>query len=553
MKTGGQVLVDCLRAQGATRIFGVPGESYLAVLDALYDTPEIELIGNRNEGGASFMAAAHGQLTGQPGVCFVTRGPGATNASIGVHTAREGSTPMVLFIGQVSTEMREREAFQEIDYRVFYGPITKWATEIEDVNRIPEIVARAFATAMSGRPGPVVVALPDNILTSLTNAVAGPKVIVPEAAPSVRSVDQITDMLNAAKNPLILLGGGGWNAKGKAAFRRFVETNNLPVSVAFRFQDILDNNSKCFVGDAGLGKFPEVVDMIHDSDLIFAANIRFGECTTDGYELFGLPDMKQKLIHSHGSDRELNKIYTADLPVHAGPNALFEALADVKLTNDLTASTKAKKTVFASTMIIRDQPGGVDMRKVIDFLQNDLPDDAILTNGAGNFSIWGTKFFMYGEDMRMLAPQNGAMGYGLPAAIAAKAEFPDRSVICFAGDGDFQMNCQELGTAMQHGIAPIVLILNNGTYGTIRMHQERTYPARVSFTDIKNPDFSTLAKSYGMHGEQVTETVQFADAFARAKASKTGAILDLVVSAESLTPRQTLTEARAAGKVNKNG
>lgn len=553
MKTGGQVLVDCLRAQGATRIFGVPGESYLAVLDALFDTPEIELIGNRNEGGASFMAAAHGQLTGQPGVCFVTRGPGATNASIGVHTAREGSTPMVLFIGQVSTDMKEREAFQEVDYRAFYGPIAKWVTEIEDVNRIPEILARAFATAMSGRPGPVVVALPDDMLVSMTNAVAGPKVVVPEAAPSAQSITDITDMLNAAKNPLVILGGGGWNARGKAAFRRFVEANNLPVTVAFRFQDILDNNSDCFVGDAGLGKFPEVVNMINKADLIFAANIRFGECTTDGYELFDLPKLKQKLIHTHGSDRELNKIYTADLPVHTGPNELFSALADTKLTSDFAGSTKAKKTEFLTTMTIRDQPGGVDMRKVIDLLQADLPDDAILTNGAGNFSIWGTKFFMYGEDMRMLAPQNGAMGYGLPAAIAAKAEFPDRRVICFAGDGDFQMNCQELGTAMQHSIAPIVLIVNNGTYGTIRMHQERTYPERVSFTDIKNPDFSALAKSYGMHGEQITKTAQFSDAFARAKASNTGAVLDLVVSAESLTPKQTLSEATAAGKANQNG
>ncbi len=548
LKTGGQLLVECLQTQGVTRVFGVPGESYLAVLDALHDVPEIELIGNRNEGGAAYMAAAHGQLTGQPGICMVTRGPGATNASIGVHTAMQGSTPMILFVGQVGTNMKGREAFQEIDYKAYFGTVAKWVAEIDDVDRIPEIMARAFATALSGRPGPVVIALPEDMLTAMTGASAGPKVVVPEAAASAKAVAGIREVLASAKRPLVIVGGGGWNETGRAAFKRFVEANHLPVAAAFRFQDILDNTSPSYIGDAGLGKSPAMLKALNEADVIFAANIRFGENTTDGYELFDVPDMKATLIHSHISDDELNKIYTADLPVHAGPNELFGALADVQVEATWADNTQAARAAFLTSIEIPAQPGGVDMGAVIRFLQADLPEDAILTNGAGNFAIWHNKFFLYGDKARLLAPQSGAMGYGLPAAIAAKAEHPDRMVVCIAGDGDFQMNCQELGAAMQHDIAPIVLIVNNGTYGTIRMHQERNYPERVTFTDIKNPDFVGLAKAYDFHAEQITDTGQFADAFARAKQSKTGAVLELIVSAESLTPRATLSDLRAAGK-----
>ena len=548
LKTGGQLLVECLQVQGVTRAFGVPGESYLAVLDALHDVPEIQLIGNRNEGGAAFMAAAHGQLTGQPGICLVTRGPGATNASIGVHTAMQGSTPMILFVGQVGTDMKGREAFQEIDYRAYFGTLAKWVAEIDDVERIPEILSRAFATAMSGRPGPVVIALPENVLTDTTVANAGPKVVVPEASAGASAVAGVERLLSGAKCPLVIVGGGGWNDAGKAAFRRFVETNKLPVAAAFRFQDILDNTSECYIGDAGLGKSPAMLKAIREADVIFAANIRFGENTTDGYELFNVPDMAATLIHCHNSDDELNKNYTADLPIHAGPNEMFAALSEVQVATPWVDNTQAARAAFLETIKVPPQPGGVDMGEIVRFLQADLPEDAILTNGAGNFAIWHNKFFLYGEKARLLGPQSGAMGYGLPAAIAAKAEHPDRTVVCIAGDGDFQMNSQELGSAMQHGIAPIVLIVNNGTYGTIRMHQERTYPERVTFTDIKNPDFVALAKSYDFHAERVTDTTQFADAFARAKQSKTGAVLELVVSAESLTPRATLSDLRAQGK-----
>ncbi len=547
LKTGGHLLVECLQAQGVTRAFGVPGESYLAVLDALHDVPEIELIGNRNEGGAAYMAAAHGQLTGQPGICFVTRGPGATNASIGVHTAMQGSTPMILFVGQVGTNMKGREAFQEIDYKAYFGTVAKWVAEIDDVDRIPEIMARAFATALSGRPGPVVIALPEDVLTDFTSATAGPRVKVPEAAASGAAVELIREVLAGAERPLVIVGGGGWNDAGRAAFKRFVEANHLPVACAFRFQDILDNNSPSYIGDAGLGKSPAMLKALNEADVVFAVNIRFGENTTDGYELFDVPNMKATLIHSHISDDELNKIYMADLPVHAGPNELFAALSNTVIAAPWADNTRAARAAFLASIEIPEQPGGVDMGAVIRFFQDELPDDVILTNGAGNFAIWHNKFFLYGEKARLLGPQSGAMGYGLPAAIAAKAEHPDRMVVCIAGDGDFQMNCQELGAAMQHGIAPIVLIVNNGTYGTIRMHQERTYPERVSFTDIKNPDFVALAKSYDFHAEQVTKTEQFADAFTRAKQSKTGAVLELVVSAESLTPRATLSDLRALG------
>ena len=550
LKTGGRLLVDCLEKQGVRRIFGVPGESYLDVLNALYDAPEIELIGNRNEGGAAYMAAAHGQLTGEPGICFVTRGPGATNASIGVHTAMQGSVPMILFVGQVGTDMKGREAFQEIDYRAYFGSVAKWVTEIDDADRVPEIVARAFSVALSGRQGPVVVALPEDMLTSHTSAVAGPRVKVAEAAPAPQDISAITGILARAKRPLVIVGGGGWTPDGKADFRRFVEANSLPVVSSFRRQDILDNRSPSYIGDAGLGKTKAVQAALDAADVVFAFNMRFGENTTDGYARFKVPDMGATLIHAHASAGELNKVYTADLPVISGPNRLATALAGVNMPVSWGDYTQAAKAAYEASLATPPQPGDLDMGDVVRHLQADLPPDAILTNGAGNFAIWHSKFFQYGADARLLAPQSGAMGFGLPAAIAAKAENPDRTVVCIAGDGDFQMNCQELGTAMQHGIAPIVLIVNNGTYGTIRMHQERRYPERVSFTDIKNPDFVALAESYGFYGEKVTRTADFAAAFERAKASDSGAVLELVVSPESLTPGQTLSQMRAIAKEN---
>lgn len=544
MQTGGQILAKCLQQQGVKTIFGVPGESYLAVLDALVDHPEIRLIGNRNEGGAAFMACAHGQLTGAPGICMVTRGPGATNASIGVHTAMQGSNPMILFIGQVGTDMRGREAFQEVDYKAFFGPISKWVTEIDDADRIPEIIARAFTVAQSGRPGPVVIALPENMLRTRSAAKPTPKVRRAEAAPNPETIYDLQKAFSRAERPLLLIGGGGWRPEGRADLQRFVEQNHLPAASAFRFQDLLDNHSPSYIGDAGLGKTPALRAAIEQTDLIFALNIRFCENTTDGYQIFDVPRIGKPLIHSHGSDQELGKIYQADVPIHAGPNTLCSVLAQLDLRGNWHDWAENQRAGYESSMALPKREIGVDMGAVVQLLQATLPENAILTNGAGNFAIWHNKFFRYGAEARLLAPQSGAMGYGLPAAIAAKAEHPERLVLCIAGDGDFQMNMQELGTAMQAGTQPIVIVVNNGTYGTIKMHQERDYPHRTSFTDLENPDFVSIAKAYGFHAETVRETSAFSAAFTRAAASTTGALIELIVDPEYITPTTTLSQIR---------
>ncbi|TPN02098.1 thiamine pyrophosphate-dependent enzyme [Mesorhizobium sp. B2-1-3A] len=546
IRNGGRLLVECLIALGATKSFGVPGESYLAVLDALHDTHgKLDYVLCRNEGGAAFMASAYGKLTGSPGICFVTRGPGVTNASIGVHTAMQDSSPMILFVGQVGTDMKGREAFQEIDYRAVYGTVAKWAVEIDDVSRVPEIVARAWTTALTGRPGPVVVALPEDMLTTLTEAapLRGPAAIF-EAAPAQDAMAAALKLLEASERPVLLIGGANWTADGRMALQAFAEASDIPVVAAFRYQDQFDNHSQVFVGEAGVGMVAHVKKLIGDADVILAVNVRFGEMTTDGYTLLSVPQPRQKLIHVHGSDREIGKIYVPAIGIHAGPNAFAKALTPVKggWTEWRASARRAYEGTFAAPV----QLGPVDMVAVSAWLRETLPADVILTNGAGNFTVWPNKFFKFGPQARLLAPQSGAMGYGLPAAVAAKVAFPQRTVVCFAGDGDFQMNCQELGTAMQAGAQPIVLIINNGIYGTIRAHQERNYPARVSGTSLENPDFVTLAKAYGFHAERVETTADFAAAFGRALNSATGAVLDIAISPEALTPRQTLSQMREA-------
>ncbi|WP_417628580.1 thiamine pyrophosphate-binding protein [Pararhodobacter aggregans] len=550
-RTGGQLLVDCLLALGAEKGFGVPGESYLAVLDALHDTRgRLDFINCRNEGGAAFMAAAWGKLTGQPGLCFVTRGPGATNASIGVHTAMQDSAPMLLFVGQVGTDMKGREAFQELDYRAVFGSMTKGAVEIDSADRIPEILARAWTTATTGRPGPVVIALPEDMLTSPTEAspLTGPACVA-EAAPAAATVDRVRTILGGAACPLILTGGCNWTAEGRAALQAFAEASDIPVVAAFRFQDQFDNFSPVYVGEAGVGMNPNVRRAISEADVILALNIRFGEMTTDGYTLLDVPVPKQRLIHVHASPAEIGKIYQPELGVQAGPNAFAMALSPVQ---GPWSGWRAKaRDEWEAGFALPPQPSPVDMGEVTAHLRDVLPEDVVLTNGAGNFTVWPNKFFKFGPRARLLAPQSGAMGYGLPAAIAARIADPSRRVVCFAGDGDFQMNCQELATAAQYGAQPIVLILNNGIYGTIRAHQERHYPARVSGTDMINPDFVALAKAYGFHAEHVAKTEDFAPAFARALASTTGAVLDLAMSPEALTPRQTLSQMRAAALARK--
>ena len=546
MRNGGSLLVECLMALGATRSFGVPGESYLAVLDALHDTKgQLDYTLCRHEGGAAFMAAAYGKLTQSPGICFVTRGPGATNASIGVHTAMQDSAPMLLFVGQVGTDMKGREAFQEIDYRAVFGSMAKWAVEIDEVDRLPEIVARAWHLAVSGRPGPVVLALPENMLTQAASA---PALKAPprmsEPAPSRAILSDVEAILQHASRPLILVGGANWTGAGRAALQRFAETSDIPVLAAFRYQDQFDNHAPVFSGEAGVGMPPHARRLIREADTLLAINVRFGEMTTDGYTLLDVPHPKQRLIHVHPSDGELGKIYVADLAIHAGPNAFSEALQPV--TGAWSEWRAKARADFEASLCAPEQPSPVDMVAVMAHLQEVLPEDAILTNGAGNFAVWPNKFFRFGPEARLLAPQSGAMGYGLPAAIAAKQHFPERRVVCFAGDGDFQMTCAELATAAQAGAQPIVLILNNGIYGTIRAHQERHYPARVSGTTMENPDFAALARAYGFLAERVEKTEDFPAAFARACASGSGAVLDLDISPEALTPRQTLSQMRDA-------
>lgn len=548
---GGKLLVECLAALGAKTCFGVPGESYLAVLDALYETGgALDFVNCRNEGGAAFMAAAYGKLTGSPGICMVTRGPGVTNASIGIHTAMQDSAPMIVFVGQVGTDMIGREAFQELDYRAVFGTMAKWVTEISRADRIPEIMARAWKTALTGRPGPVVIALPEDMLSGPAEAPAltGPAAY-PEPCPAPEAVAQTRAMLSAAKRPLIFYGGINWTSEGRAALQRFAADSDIPVVSVFRYQDQFDNHLPVFCGEAGVGMIPSVKSLIRDADVILAINARFGENSTAGYTLLNVPCPSQRLVHVYGSDLELGKTYQPELGVLAGPNAFAAALAEAPVTGDWADWRAAARDAYEASFDIGDQPSPVDMGKVTAHLRAVLPDDVILTNGAGNFTAWPNRFFKYGADARLLAPQAGAMGYGVPASIAAKIAYPDRTVICFAGDGDFQMTSQELATAAQVGAAPVILILNNGIYGTIRAHQERTYPTRVSGTTMAgNPDFSMLARAYGFHAERVETTEAFPAAFERALASETGAVLDLVISPEALTPTATLTDMRNAAQ-----
>ena len=523
----GHLLVRCLEAHGVERVFGVPGESYLAVLDGMYGSG-IPFHNARHEGGAAFMAAAYGKLTGRPGVAMVTRGPGATNASIGVHTARQDSSPMVLFVGQVDSRHRDREAFQEIDYRAFFGTVAKAVFEVDHAERVPELVTRAFALAANGRPGPVVVSLPENVLRDETDAEPLPPVRLAESVPAPGALGEALDLLRTAKRPLVIAGGGAWSNEARAALERFAEGARLPVAVAFRSQDLLDNRSPSFIGDAGIGNAPHVRALIDDADLVLAFGVRFGEILTDGYELFR--GGTAKLVHVHPSADEIGKVVVPDVALCAGLGATLAALAEANV--DASAWSERTANARAAWEASLDAPPtgqALDMAAVMRRLRDVLPPDAILTNGAGNFSTWSNRHFLFGADARLLAPQSGSMGYGVPAAVMAKLVHPERTVVCLAGDGDAQMTLMELATGVQYGAAPIVLVVNNGTYGTIRMHQERDYPDRTVGTALRNPDFAALGRALGAHGERVERTADFAPALERALASSTGAVLDLVV------------------------
>ena len=551
LRTGGKILADQLRLHGARMIFGVPGESYLAILDALYDYRDsMPFIVCRQEGGAAMMAEAYGKLTGSPGICMVTRAPGATNASSGVHVARQDSTPMILFIGQVARGMMDREAFQEIDFRRMFGQMAKWVAQIDDAARIPEYVSRAFHTAVSGRPGPVVLALPEDMLREKAT-VADPEPYQRiEPHPSLQQMAEFRTRLAAAERPLAIVGGGGWDADAALRVRRFAEGSGLPVAASFRRQDYFDNESPCYVGDVGIGINPALAQRVKDADLLLVLGARLGEMPTQGYSLLDIPKPKQQLIHVHASADELGRVYQPDLPINAGPRAFAAALAK---TDPVDGSAWREdrddaRKAYESWQIAPRTPGALQMGDVIAYLRRTLPPDAIIANGAGNFAVWVHRFYRYRQFGTELAPTSGSMGYGVPAAIAAKLVHPKRTVVAFAGDGCFLMTGQEFATAIQYNAPVIFIVVNNGMYGTIRMHQERTYPARVSGTDLTNPDFAAYARAFGGYGAVVTSTEEFAPAFEAAQASGVPSILELRIDPEAITPRQSLSEIRAAAQ-----
>ncbi len=549
----GHLLVDCLIAQGVTHAFGVPGESYLAVLDGLHARrDQIRYITCRQEGGAAFMAEAHGKLTGRPGVCMVTRGPGATNASIGVHTAFQDSTPMVLLVGDVASDCRDREAFQEVDFLSFFGPSTKAFAKrverIDDPDRIPEYVARAFATAMNGRPGPVVLVLPEDMLTQTTQAQPLPRVEAVQAWSDPGSLRTLRSMLLASQRPLVIAGGSGWTPQAAQALQRFAENWKLPVANAFRFQDTFDNHHPLYAGEVGIGINPQLAERVRQSDLLIAIGPRLGEMTTGSYQLLQPPRLAQKLVHIHASAEELHRVYHADLAINATMNAAARSLevltAPVELPWEAWAR-EAHEDYQANLLPPPPEtwPGDIHMPTLVEVLQKHLPEDAVLTNGAGNFASWTHRFFRHHGLAKghktQLAPTVGAMGYGVPAGIAA-ALTTGRVVLTMAGDGDFLMNGQELATAVQHGAKSIIVLLNNSMYGTIRMHQERAYPRHESGSALQNPDFVALAQAYGYAAERITRTEAFEPALRAALARSQGSLLEVMLSPEVISTRGTL-------------
>lgn len=546
-RCGGRLLVDTLKINGCDIAFCVPGESYLPVLDALYDEQDaIRLIVCRQEGGAAYMAEAYGKLTGRPGICFVTRGPGAANASIGVHTAFQDSTPMILFIGQVGSGVAGREAFQEIDFRHMFGQMAKWVGQIDRPERVPEMVSRAFHLAVSGRPGPVVLALPEDMLAA-TAAVSdvNPYQRV-QAHPGTADLHKLRGILGKSERPVMLLGGGDWSRGACRDIMAFAEANNLPTACSFRCQDLFDNRHPNYIGDVGLGINPALAERIKQADLLLAVGPRLGEITTSGYTLLEAPRPKQQLIHVHPGTEELGRVYQADLPINAG---MAEFAAEVQKLPPVIAPTWSTWTASARNdylLTLQPKPirGDLDLGEIMVFLRERLPPAAILTNGAGNYSSWLHRFYQYSGFRTQLAPTNGSMGYGLPAAVAAKLLHPERTVVCFAGDGCYLMNGQELATAVQYDAAVIIIVINNGMYGTIRMHQERRFPGRISGTALKNPDFAALARAYGAYGETVGTTADFEAAFDRAVSSNGPALLELRMDPEAITPRMTLTAIR---------
>jgi acetolactate synthase-1/2/3 large subunit len=548
---GGRVLVDQLVIHGADHAFTVPGESFLAALDGFYDVKDrLKLVVCRHEAGAANMAEAYGKLANRPGICFVTRGPGATHASVGVHTAFQDSTPMILFVGDVGSRFRDREAFQEVDFTMMFTPLAKWVARIDDARRIPEYVARAFQAATSGRRGPVVLALPEDMLDEQVQVADAKPYTSAVSHPGREAIEHFRTLLAAAKNPLVLLGGSGWTRESCHDMQRFVEANALACACAFRFQDLIDNRIDNYVGDVGIGVNPILAERIRTADLLIAVGPRLGEITTSGYTLLEAPVPRQKLVHVHPGPEEIGRVYQPELGIlsdyapFARSVAAMEPIADPPWKKNV-AEARADLVAWSGR---REMPGRVQLWDVVDWLNQHVPEDTIFCNGAGNFSVWLHRFHRYTGFRTQLGPTSGAMGYGLPAAIAAKLARPERTVIAWCGDGDFLMTGQELATAVQHDAAVIVVIVNNGMYGTIRMHQEKHYPGRVVGTDLVNPQFAAYARAFGAVGEIVEETAQFGPAFERCVASGKPAVIEVRIDPQAITPNTTLDAIRASSR-----
>ncbi len=547
-RTAAQALVDQLVIHGVEHVFCVPGESFLGVLDALIDSP-IQVTVCRQEGGAAMMAEAVGKATGKPGVCFVTRGPGATNASAGIHIAHQDSTPMIMFVGQVERGLKDREAFQELDYRAVFGSMTKWTTELDVAERTPEIVSRAFHTAANGRPGPVVVALPKDVLNEPIWAEDGAPFKAIETAPGEEDIEQLSVLISKAKRPIFVLGGPRWDEAARDAVHRFAERFDMPVMTSYRRMTLFDPLHPCYAGDLGLGPNPKLIARVRAADLIVCVGGRLGEIPTQGYELLEIPSPKTTLVHVHPGAEELGRVYNPHLAIHASPKRFAAALARLEPPADIAwrAETRAAHDEYmAWSEVATAQPGGVNLGEVMTWLRGRLPDDAMICNGAGNYAAWIHRFFRFRKLGGHMAPTSASMGYGVPAAIAMQQLYPERRILSINGDGDFLMNGQEFATAVQYGLPIIVVVADNASYGTIRMHQEREFPGRVSATDLKNPDFAAYARAFGGFGATVEATADFGSAFEAAEASGLPSIIHLKIDADAISPSTTLTQIREA-------
>ncbi len=550
MRHGGKILIDQLETQGASAAFTVPGESFLAALDGLHDSNRIKTVICRQEGGAAIMAEAWGKVTGDPGICFVTRGPGAANAMAGLHIAQQDSTPMIMFLGLPGEKHEDREAFQEIETKSLFSSFVKWAAVIRSTSRIPEYVSRAFHTAKNGRPGPVVLGLPEDMLSAKGEAPDAKAAKFADPAPSAADAAELKKLLAGAKRPLMIIGGPLWSKKIQKQVETFAERFDMPVAAAFRFQDYIDNRHRCYAGHAGIGLDAKLAAAIKAADVLIVIGARLGEMTTSGYTLIEIPNPTQTLVHVHPSGNELGSVYRADLPINATAATFADLLESLPAPSSKpwSGTTKELHDAFLASLQPLPGPGSMQFAEVVRTVSDMMPEHSIVTNGAGNYAAFVHRYMQYKGYRTCLAPTSGSMGYGLPAAIAAKLHDPTRTVVNFAGDGCFLMTGQEMATAAQYGLGIVTIVANNGMYGTIRAHQERQYPERVSGTTLVNPDFAAYARAFGGHGETVERTADFKPAFERALATNKPSIIEVKIDPEALSPRQTLSQIREQGK-----